>query len=195
MNQRGGTGILGLLAVFAATAIVLTVVMLFATGVAQRTLIPRLQQRAANAVSAPVSAPAPEAAVAPLFDTGAVAVDSLRIVRRQLSLEEGRIAAQTAALRELLDQWAARRAEADAETAQRIASLAKVYSNMKPEAAARVMVRLDDEVFEQVFRQLDKRQAGKVLALIDPERVARMTRRVASAAVSARVGDGGQEAR
>jgi len=183
VNQRGTTSILGLLAVFAATAIVLTGVMLFATGVAQRTLIPRLKQRAAGAVPPAPRTPEVETAAAapsPQVSAHGVPIDSLRVLRAQLGVEQERLAAQSAALRELLDQWAAAQAAAADETSERIAGLAKVYSTMKPEAAARVMVRLEDEVFEQVFRQLDKRQAGKILAFIDPERVARMTQRVAS---------------
>jgi flagellar motility protein MotE (MotC chaperone) len=45
-GERGAAGPLGLLAVFVATAIVLTVVLLFVTGVAQQGILPRIRARA-----------------------------------------------------------------------------------------------------------------------------------------------------
>jgi flagellar motility protein MotE (MotC chaperone) len=199
VNQRGASSILGLLAIFAATAVLLTVVMLFATGVAQRTLIPRLQQRAESAVP-PVPAPTAEAeplagAAETPAEPAAPAVDSLRILRSQLRLEEERLELQAAAVRDLLDEWTAQREALDAESAQRVAEMAKVYSGMKPAAAAAVLVRLDDEVFEQVLAQLDKRQAGKILAQIDPARVARLTQRMAARETGPRNGAAAEEAR
>ena len=74
------------------------------------------------------------------------------------------------------------RGVADRDAEERIAGLAKVYSSMKPQAAARVMVNLDDDTFKRVLDKLSVRQAAKVLAYVDPVRVARITQ---EAAVSA----------
>jgi flagellar motility protein MotE (MotC chaperone) len=152
VNQKGAASIFGLLAIFAATAVVITVVMLLVTGVAQRAILPRLKQRAQQAVP-------------PL--------------RSQVRLEQTALAEQASELEDVIAEWKRLRSVDDTEAAKRIAAMAKLYSNMKPEAAARVLVRLDDETFAKVLAKIDKRQAGKILSLIDPERVARLTERAA----------------
>lgn len=185
MNQRGSASIVGLLVVFAATSMLLTVVILFATGIAQETILPRLRARAASAapvLPAPVEAPAAEAAAQ---TGGSAQADSLRALRAQLRIEQEELAARTAALEQRISDWQALQEEQDASDAQRIAGMARIYSSMKPEAAARVLVRLDDATFEQVVAKLDKRAAGKILALIDPDRVARLVHSSAPAGLGA----------
>jgi flagellar motility protein MotE (MotC chaperone) len=188
VNQRGSVSIFGLLAVFAATSVLLTAVILFATGIAQNAIIPRLKARAEEAPQPAASEAAePEArgeAAVPVLG-GGMEADSLRAVRMQVKLEQEQLAARTAELQAAMAEWKAKQQTLDAEAAKRVAALAKVYSSMKPEAAARVLMRLDDATFEQVLAKLDKRQAGKILALIDPERMARLTQQAAQTPVEA----------
>jgi flagellar motility protein MotE (MotC chaperone) len=184
VNQRGAANIGGLLAVFAATSVLLTVAILFATGIAQQTILPRLKARAAQAAPEPAAvAAAGETASVPAG--GEAEVDSLRALRTQVKLEQEQLASRAAELQTTIAQWKTEQQARDTEAAKRIAGLAKIYSTMKPEAAARVLVRLDDATFEQVVAKLDKRQAGKILALIDPDRLARLTQQGAPAPVEA----------
>ena len=181
MNQRGTANVLGLLAVLAATAVVITVVMLLVTGVAQRSILPRLKSRAEQAVpEATEVSPTIQEVVARTSvgePVATSAADSLRALRSQLRLEQDRLAERESELQQAISEWRLLREADEGDVATRIAALAKIYSSMKPEAAARVLVRLDDETFERVLAKIDKRQAGKILSLIDPERVARLTRR------------------
>jgi len=189
VNLKGGGNIVGLLATFAASALVITVVMLFVTGVAQRGILPRRQRRAVPA--GPANEPAPAGATASAAaDSSAgraadpafalLVADSLRALRDQVQMEQERLAAQNSALEQTMGSWQTARKESAAEADRRLADLAKIYGNMKPEAAARVLARLDDETFERVLARIEKRQAAKILALLDPERVARLTRRAAA---------------
>ncbi|MBM3317135.1 MAG: hypothetical protein FJY75_04700, partial [Candidatus Eisenbacteria bacterium] len=102
--------------------------------------------------------------------------DSLRALRAQVRLEQEALAARSAELEGRIESWKALQQADDDAHARQIASLARVYSAMKPEAAARVLVRLDEATFEQIVARLEPRAAGKILALIDPERVARLAR-------------------
>jgi len=185
VSQRGAINVLGLVAIFAATAVLLTVVMLFVTGVAQRTIIPRLQQRAEQAVAEPAEGAASSPAAAepssapPPAGSEATPFDSLRALRAQIRVEQARLEARSDTLAAQIAEWKQLRAAAENAAGERVAALAKIYATMKPEAAARALVRLDDETFERVLARIDRRQAGKILSLIDPERVARLTRRAA----------------
>ncbi|MFH1144396.1 MAG: hypothetical protein V1774_07640 [Candidatus Eisenbacteria bacterium] len=185
MNQHGSTSLWGLLATFAATAVVITIGMLFVTGVAQRTILPRLKQRAANAVPVAVVPAADSSALlvagspaAPAAAPGAI--DSLRALREQMQLEQEQMEQTEADLRSTISAWESQRQEADTQADGRLRDLAKIYGNMKPEAAARVMARLDDHTFERVFARIEKRQAAKILSLLDPERAAQLARRAAN---------------
>lgn len=184
MNQRGAANVGGLLAVFAATSVLLTVAILFATGIAQQTILPRLKARAAQTAPAP-AAVAVAGGLASVPAGGEAEVDSLRSLRMQVKLEQEQLASRAAELQTTIAQWKTGQQERDTDAAKRIAGLAKIYSTMKPEAAARVLVRLDDATFEQVVAKLDKRQAGKILALIDPDRIARLTQQGAPAPAEA----------
>jgi len=184
-RERGAAGPLGMLAVFLASTIVITIVMLFATGVAQRGILPRLQNRSSEALSvAPPSVlQAGQAAGDPApTDRGPAAADSLRALLQQVRLEEQRMQEQVERLAAATDDIESARGVADRDAEERIAGLAKVYSSMKPQAAARVMVNLDDDTFKRVLDKLSVRQAAKVLAYVDPVRVARITQEAAASA-------------
>jgi len=64
---------------------------------------------------------------------------------------------------------------------ERLKHLVGVYSNMKPQAAAAVMEKLDDEIAVQIFRQMRGRDAGKILANINPTRASRLSEMLSEA--------------
>ena len=198
-GERGAVGILGILAVFAASAIVITLVMLFVTGLAQRQLLPRMRIRAEQALpEKPVSEA--DALLAPAGVTGAPpsvgepaapkwspgALDSLKALKQQIRIGQEGLDARLEEVRRMTEQLQKERATADEAADARMAEMAKVYSNMKPQAAAQVMAYLDDKTFKQVFDQLNKRQAAKILAFINPARVARLTKQASVSAAGAR---------
>ena len=68
--------------------------------------------------------------------------------------------------------------EAEAAERKRVSKLAKLYNEMKPEAAADIMTDLDDEIAVAVLQKMDESQAAKVLAALDPGQSARLTRSI-----------------
>lgn len=54
--------------------------------------------------------------------------------------------------------------------------IAAYYSQMKPEAVAKIMNTLDDETVITILPLLNKDQSGKILSLIEPQRAALLTR-------------------
>jgi flagellar motility protein MotE (MotC chaperone) len=215
--ERGAAGPLGLLAVFVATAMVLTVVLLFVTGVAQQGILPRVRARALRALNpvpadstaaqtqgqesatqeastsaepqsaeaAPEAGGAPAGGAAPALSQAQL--DSLRTLNDQIRVGRESLEDRISTVHQEAVRLEQERSAADEEADRRLKTLAKVYSSMKPEAAARVMASLDDTTFARVLSQLDRRQAAKVLALLDPERVARLTQEAATS-VAARDG-------
>lgn len=192
-RERGAAGPVGMLVVFLASAVVITLIMLFATGVAQRSILPRLKNRSSEAV--PVTPAASEGATGGAGESAAgdlaspqqiaAASDSLRALRQQVRLEQLRLQEQVARLAEATDEIESAREAANQEADERVADLSKVISSMKPQAAARIMVNLDDDTFKRVLDELNVRQAAKVLAYIDPVRVARITEDAAQSAADA----------
>ncbi len=82
--------------------------------------------------------------------------------------------------------------EAEAAERKRVSKLARVYNEMKPEAAADIMVDLDDEIAIAVLQKMDESQAAKVLAALDPGQSARLTRSIYSGKRSSMVSPGDQ---
>ena len=80
--------------------------------------------------------------------------------------------------------------EAEAAERKRVSKLARVYNEMKPEAAAGIMVDLDDEIAIAVLQKMDESQAAKVLAALDPGQSARLTRSIYSGKRSSMVSPG-----
>ncbi len=175
-GERGAAGLFGMVAVFAAAAVVITVIMLFVTGVAQRGILPRLKGRAERAIPPSVEVQALESEIGVGPEGVGTALDSLRALKQQIRVGSQMLDARITDLQQETARLESERTFADRDAEARIAKLAKVYSGMKPEAAARIMIYLDDDTFTKVLNKLNQRQAGKILAYIDPVRVARLTR-------------------
>jgi|GEM_PF-1515314 len=180
-NERGGVNILGMLAIFFATAIVIAVLMLFITGVAQQSLIPRLKARSERAVPEPIPTLAtPTEKTADSTETTIAQLDSLRALKQQIRIEQEALDQRIANIQQESADLVDQRKGADKDTATRIAKLAKIYSGMKPAAAAQVMAYLDDEIFMRVFTKIKPAQAAKIMAYSDPVRMARLTKKEAT---------------
>lgn len=57
----------------------------------------------------------------------------------------------------------------------RIRQLVKVLSNMRPDAAAAVVAKLDDRMSVEIFSRMQSRQAGKLMAALKPIQAARIS--------------------
>lgn len=66
-------------------------------------------------------------------------------------------------------------AEEQAQRQARIAQLVKVLGNMKADAAAAVVSRLDDQMAVEIFSRMQSRIAGQVMANLDPAQAARIS--------------------
>lgn len=69
------------------------------------------------------------------------------------------------------------RSDAD-EVNRRIGWVAKVYENMEPEEAVRILERLNDREVVALLRRMRQRQVAQILALFPPERAARLSRQL-----------------
>ena len=54
--------------------------------------------------------------------------------------------------------------------------LRDIYNAMRPEEAARVMERLENETVVRILTAMEPRQAGRVLGQLDPQRAAELSR-------------------
>ena len=59
---------------------------------------------------------------------------------------------------------------------RQIGWVAKVYENMEPEEAVRIMEKMDDREVVPLLRRMKQRQVAQVLALMPPDRAARLSR-------------------
>ncbi len=73
-----------------------------------------------------------------------------------------------AALDDMIDKQNQQRQE-------RITQLVKVLSNMRPEPAAEVISKLEINMAVEVFRRMQSRTAGKVMASLKPEKAAQIS--------------------
>jgi len=63
--------------------------------------------------------------------------------------------------------------------AKRISSLTGVYENMDPEQAARVIESMDIDMAVSIFLKMGKRQAGRILGVMNPQRASNVSEAIA----------------
>jgi flagellar motility protein MotE (MotC chaperone) len=88
--------------------------------------------------------------------------------RAALDLAREQLEAEAAQLAEVRDRVAALLERAEAEQSQDVQRLVNLYRNMKPEEAAAIMDDLDLEVTFTVLAGMSERDAGPILAELDP---------------------------
>ena len=108
--------------------------------------------------------------------------------RRELELEEDRIKREREDLERLREEVERRIKElkkvqsaleelvsaAQKQKRKRIQQLVKVLSNMRPGPAAKVVEKLDDHMAVEIFKLMQGRIAGKVMANLNPQQAARI---------------------
>ncbi|MBI3014045.1 MAG: hypothetical protein HYY65_03035 [Candidatus Tectomicrobia bacterium] len=62
---------------------------------------------------------------------------------------------------------------------EKISRLAKLYSGMRPEEAAPLLERMQEETTLKVFQRMKDRQASRILAFMNPEKAARLSEQLA----------------
>lgn len=67
-------------------------------------------------------------------------------------------------------------ASAGDNAGRQIGWVAKVYENMEPEEAVRIMEKMDDREVVPLLRRMKQRQVAQILALMPPDRAARLSR-------------------
>ena len=66
----------------------------------------------------------------------------------------------------------------DANNNAGIRKLAKIYEAMRPENAAPILARLDDDEIIEILLRMRQRSAAKILSNLDPEVAARISKRI-----------------
>lgn len=157
--------------------------LMFATGIAQKQVIPLVQKRfsAATGVAtgAKKEAPADSSAAA-----AKPAADSVSAAPRTAAKADSSAAPQADAAAQ---QQAVNRAVPQARTPEqqvRDALIAKVYAEMKPEDAAKILGRLDDPTALAILSHFKAPAAARLLEAMGPERSVRMTQMWASGALA-----------
>lgn len=143
------------------------------------------QAGAKPAPGAPAAAPSPE------LDSRVVRLLEER--RAKLALEEERLARQRKDLETMRAQVEERLGELrkvqealeqlvateQKQRRKRVLQLVKVLSNMRPASAAAVVEKLDDQMSVEIFKLMQSRQAGKVMAAMPPRQAARIGAKIA----------------
>ena len=94
----------------------------------------------------------------------------------ELSSLQKKLEEKLAALEKVQQGIEAQRKKEDQEKAAQLVKLVKVYQNMKPGAAAAVMEKLDLATTVEILRNMRGREAGKIMANINPERASKITK-------------------
>ncbi|MBR4904791.1 MAG: hypothetical protein IKZ53_08970 [Selenomonadaceae bacterium] len=67
------------------------------------------------------------------------------------------------------------RAQREAEEKKRVARLAKIYENMKPEAAANALINVDWDTTVLILQRMSEDSVANILAKMEPEAAAQLT--------------------
>jgi flagellar motility protein MotE (MotC chaperone) len=100
------------------------------------------------------------------------------------SLEEERLKILNADMQAKLDQLKKLKQEIeaftkglDAKKKEQLVRVVKMYESMPAEEAAKAMARLDDDTAIQILTTIKSRNAGQILGLMDPGRVASLSKK------------------
>jgi len=80
-----------------------------------------------------------------------------------------------AALAQMRQEFEAQVAAEEARQNKRMKHLVDLYSNMKPKAAAAVIEKMNEEIAVEIFRLMRGREAGKILAYVNPDKASRIS--------------------
>ncbi len=105
---------------------------------------------------------------------------------REFELREKTLAAAEHALVEKIDELKQLKTRVegllnqhDEEQEERLRSLVKIYENMKPKNAARILASLDSDILLDVIERMREAKTAPILALLTPEKAQRVTVKLA----------------
>jgi flagellar motility protein MotE (MotC chaperone) len=166
---------------------VIFVLMLVLTGTFQELLPVLRAQLSKKAETEPVEAPEPFAP-RDVIDSLIVADFTAREARisalqDSLGVEGGQITTERQGLVQLADQirgliaeLSALETQLDQRREKERRAFAQIFSEMDADGAARIFARLDDASVEYLMKTMKRRQAAEVLASLDPQRAANLSR-------------------
>lgn len=172
-SERGAANILAVLVLTIGGFLVMVAGALFATGIAQRDLIPRLRAKALGLAD---RAQGKSSSAAPV-DSARVSSpeDSLRALLSQIETQRTLLESEReelSAMRGDIDSVLVRFRETQSKEALR---QAKLLSAMKPDEAAGILARMDDASMHAVLLRMSNKAASKVMTKLDPDRLARLS--------------------
>jgi hypothetical protein len=152
--------------------------LLFATGVAQKHLIPVIKMQVAAARAKPAAKSEAAAEGAPAAGAQVPAADSaVAAASAAAPAATPEAAVPAAAAVDPVKEAVARAMPQprSAEQQKNDAALAKIYAEMKPEDAARILRQLDDATAMAIVSHLKADKAARLLEAFGPERSVRIT--------------------
>ncbi len=63
-----------------------------------------------------------------------------------------------------------------AEEKKRVSKLARLYNEMKPEDAARILETMDNDIVIAIFQRMDESQVSQIMTEFDPDRAAAISK-------------------
>jgi flagellar motility protein MotE (MotC chaperone) len=130
---------------------------------------PLARRPAGESVSHDTATATPQDSAASVARDSAALQDSVTLLRTQLELERKKAAA-------LSDRPPSGKPVADTLKTKDKKSVAKLLEGMDAQGVAQILRTMDDTELKEILLLMKKRQAGKILSSLDPERVARLLR-------------------
>lgn len=106
--------------------------------------------------------------------------NELRMKENLLKAAEKQLASRLAKLKELEAKLTGDAKMADQKSKEKLNRLVKMYSTMKPAAAARIFNRLDISILKDFVGQMKTRKMAPILAAMDPARAELLTLEIAN---------------
>ena len=94
---------------------------------------------------------------------------------KTLAAAEHGLVEKIAELKRLKTQVESLLTQHDEEQEGRMQSLVKIYENMKPKDAARILANLNGEILLDVIERMREAKTAPILALLSPEKAQRLT--------------------
>lgn len=168
-------GFLSILATIVGFGLVSVVVALFATGLMQNEIWPRIQERVQTAVNGLplIGEDEPEEVAAPV--PGVTPADSLDALLTQLETHQVLLMQREKEIQRARAEIDSVLVDISTVQTDEIARQAKLYASMKPLEAARILHSLDDPTLVAILKKMNARAASKVMGQLDPRRLARLS--------------------
>ena len=160
------------------------------TGTLQDYVVPQIKRSVSSRFGTGEEAIVPETPTFPVVDSLIVAelaareaeiaagLDSLSTLRNSLDTERVELARLKEDVSAFVDTLRTLRGDLEAKQASQRKAMAKIFSEMEPLRAARILPLLEPEHRIFLLRSMQKRQAAQILATLDPEIAAGLSDRL-----------------